>query len=90
MKIVFSDDAWDDYLHWQAHGDGGKTLERINELIKGARRDPFRGIGKPEGLKGDMSGWWSRRITDEHRMVYRVSGKGEAQQLELAQLRYHY
>lgn len=90
MKIVFSDDAWEDYLHWQSHADGGKLLARINELIKAARRDPFRGIGKPEGLRGDLSGWWSRRISDEHRMVYRVAGKCEAQALEIAQLRYHY
>lgn len=90
MKVVFSDDAWEDYLHWQSHSDGGKVLERVNELIKATRRDPFQGIGKPEGLRGDMSGWWSRRITDEHRMVYRVAGKSETQQLEIAQLRYHY
>lgn len=90
MKIVFSDSAWDDYLYWQSHGDGGKTLARVNELIRATRRDPFRGIGKPEGLRGDMSGWWSRRITDEHRLVYRVAGAKDAQQLEIAQVRYHY
>lgn len=90
MKLVFSDDAWEDYLHWQNHGDGGKILLRVNALIKATTRDPFRGIGKPEGLRGDMSGWWSRRITDEHRMVYRVAGSGSAQQIEIAQLRYHY
>ncbi len=90
MRIVFSDHAWEDYLHWQAHSDGGKILERVNMLIKATRRDPFAGVGKPEGLRGDMSGWWSRRITDEHRMVYRVTGRSEAQQLEIAQLRYHY
>lgn len=90
MKLVFSDHAWEDYLHWQEHGYGGKILARVNTLLKEARRDPFRGIGKPEGLKGDLSGWWSRRITEEHRMVYRVTGKGDAQALEIAQLRYHY
>ena len=90
MLLLFSDDAWNDYTFWQSHSDGGKILERVNELIKAVRRDPFRGIGKPEPLKGDMSGWGSRRITDDHRMVYRVVGSGIAQQLEIAQLRYHY
>lgn len=89
MKLVFSDNAWEDYLWWQSAGNE-KGLARLNELIKTARRMPFSGIGKPEPLKGDLSGWWSRRITDEHRFVYRVSGKGEAQSLEIAQLRYHY
>lgn len=89
MKLVFSDDAWEDYLWWQSDGSG-KGLERVNELIRAARRQPFKGIGKPEPLKGDLTGWWSRRITDEHRFVYRASGKGDGQQLEIAQLRYHY
>jgi len=89
MRLVFSDDAWADYLFWQSQGDR-KTLDRVNTLICETARTPFAGIGKPEPLKGDLSGWWSRRITDEHRMVYRVTGKGDAQQLELAQLRYHY
>lgn len=89
MKLVFSDHAWEDYLWWQSAGNE-KGLVRVNELIKTARRMPFKGIGKPEPLKGDLSGWWSRRITDEHRFVYRVSGKGNAQSMEIAQLRYHY
>lgn len=89
MKLVFSDHAWEDYLWWQSAGKE-KGLERVNDLIKAARRMPFKGIGKPEPLKGDLSGWRSRRITDEHRFVYRVSGKGESQSLEIAQLRYHY
>jgi toxin YoeB len=89
MKIVFSDNAWEDFLYWQGIGAGG-PLSRVNELIKNARRDPFSGLGKPEALKGSLSGWWSRRTTEEHRMVYRVSGKGDAQSLEIAQLRYHY
>ena len=67
-----------------------KGLARVNELIKATRRAPFQGIGKPEPLKGDLKGWWSRRITDEHRFVYRVAGKGDEQHLEIAQLRYHY
>lgn len=90
MKLVFSDDAWDDYLYWQEHNDNGRLLERVNQLIKETRRNPFKGLGKPEPLKGQLTGWWSRRISDEHRMVYRVTGKDAAQQLEIAQLRYHY
>ena len=89
MKLIFSDHAWEDYLWWQSPGNE-KGLERVNTLIKTARRMPFKGIGKPEPLRGDLSGWWSRRITDEHRFVYRVSGKGDSQSLEIAQLRYHY
>ncbi|WP_118136061.1 Txe/YoeB family addiction module toxin [Oceanicella sp. SM1341] len=89
MKLVFSDHAWEDYLAWQAPGNE-KGLERVNTLIGAARRRPFEGIGKPEPLRGDLTGWWSRRITGEHRFVYRVSGKGAAQALEIAQLRYHY
>ena len=89
MRLIFSDEAWEDYLFWQSQGDR-KTLDRINTLIRETARSPFAGIGKPEPLKGDLSGWWSRRITDEHRMVYRLAGKGDAQALELSQLRYHY
>lgn len=89
MKLVFSDHAWEDYLWWRSTGDE-KGLERVNDLIEAARRTPFKGIGKPEPLKGSLSGWWSRRITGEHRFVYRVSGEGDAQGLEIAQLRYHY
>lgn len=89
MLLVFSTNAWADYLWWQAKAKG-KQLDRLNDMIEATRRDPFRGIGKPEPLRGDRSGWWSRRINDEHRMVYRVTGKGEVQRLEIAQLRYHY
>ena len=88
MKLVFWPTAWDDYIHWQ--GEGGKTLDRLNTLLKECMRDPFRGLGNPEPLGGNLSGWWSRRINREHRLVYRVSGKGEAQALEVAQCRYHY
>lgn len=89
MKLIFSDNAWDDYLWWQSAGNE-KGLDRVNEMIKAIRRTPFQGIGKPEPLRGNLSGWWSRRITGEHRFVYRVSGQGEAQALEIAQLRHHY
>ncbi|APZ54414.1 Txe/YoeB family addiction module toxin [Salipiger abyssi] len=88
MRLIFSDAAWEDYLHW--HHTDPKLFQRINALIKEARRSPFHGAGKPEPLRGDLSGWWSRRITREHRMVYRVRGAGEDQSLEIAQLRYHY
>lgn len=88
MKLVFWPTAWEDYLLWQA--EDRKILSRINALLKESLRDPFRGTGKPEPLSGNMSGWWSRRITGEHRLVYRVTGKAEAQALEVAQCRYHY
>jgi toxin YoeB len=88
MRLIFSDRGWEDYLHWQA--SDARILDRVNTLIKEAMRDPFRGTGKPEPLKGDLSGWWSRRITGEHRLVYRVSGAGAGQALEVAQARYHY
>ena len=88
MKLVFAEQGWEDYLYWQREDD--RTLERVNTLLKEAMRDPFRGTGKPEPLGGNLGGWWSRRINREHRLVYRVSGKGEAQALEIAQCRYHY
>ena len=84
MKSIFSDDAWDDYLYWQ--NNDRKIVERINKLIQEVKREPFSGLGKPEPLKHALSGFWSRRITDEHRLVYRV----EADALLLAQLRYRY
>jgi toxin YoeB len=88
VKIVFWATAWEDYLHWQASDP--KVLARLNALLQECARDPFRGTGKPEALKQNLSGWWSRRITSEHRLVYRVSGEGEGQALEVAQCRYHY
>ncbi|WPZ31618.1 Txe/YoeB family addiction module toxin (plasmid) [Sulfitobacter sp. OXR-159] len=88
MKLVFSDQAWEDYQYWGSTND--KVHERINELIKQCKRTPFKGTGKPGPLKGDLTGWWSRRISQEDRMVYRVSGTGDSQSLEIAQLRFHY
>lgn len=88
MKLIFSTQAWEDYLHWCATSP--KTRDRINDLIRQAMRTPFNGTGKPEPLRGDLTGWWSRRITSEDRMVYRVSGSGADQRLEIAQLRFHY
>ena len=88
MKLIFAEQAWEDYLHWQA--TDLNTFDRLNSLIKECLREPFRGTGKPEPLRGDLQGWWSRRITLEDRLVYRVSGKGSAQQMEIAQCRFHY
>jgi toxin YoeB len=88
MRIVWTDQAWDDYRYWQRTDP--KILESINDLIRDIERAPCRGLGKPEPLKHVLQGWWSRRITTEHRLVYRVSGKGAARRLEIAQCRYHY
>ena len=88
MNVRWSSRAWADYLHWQAQD--AKLAVKINALIEDVRRSPFKGLGKPEPLKGDLAGWWSRRITDEDRLVYRVTGSGEAQQVEVAQCRRHY
>jgi toxin YoeB len=84
MKLVFAEWAWEDYLHWQAQD--AKILERLNTLIKECARTPFSGTGKPEPLRGNLRGWWSRRITKEHRLVYKI----EDDSLFIAQCRYHY
>lgn len=84
MKLVFADEAWEDYLYCQKQDK--RIVERINKLIREVQREPFSGVGKPEPLKHALSGFWSRRITDEQRMVYRV----EDDALLIAQLRYHY
>jgi len=84
VKLSFSEEAWEDYQYWLKHDR--KRLERINALIKEASRSPFSGTGKPESLKHALAGWWSRRIDREHRFVYRVLGD----ELQIAQLRYHY
>ena len=88
MRLIFSPESWSDYLFWQ---ENDKVIcKRINDLIKDVMRSPFAGIGRPEPLLGQFQGLWSRRITREHRLVYRVSGKGEAQSLEIASCRFHY
>lgn len=84
MKLMFSSHAWDDYLYWQSTDK--KVLKRINTLIKEIQRQPYEGIGKPEPLKHGLSGYWSRRINDEHRIIYRCDNDT----LLIAQLRYHY
>ena len=84
MKLVFAEQAWEDYLYWQQQDK--RIVKRINELIDNTMREPFNGIGKPEPLKHALAGYWSRRITAEHRMGY----KPERDALLIAQLRYHY
>ena len=84
MKLIFSDHAWDDYLYWRK--SKWKILKRVNLLIQAIMRDPFAGVGKPEALRHGLSGYWSRRINDEHRIVYKpLDGT-----IFIAQLRYHY
>ncbi len=101
MKLIFSENAWEDYLYWQKTDKKNLALDscsstetaktalsrkRINLLIQDIKRSPFEGIGKPEPLKYDLSGYWSRRIDDEHRIVYKVQNDA----IFLSQLRYHY
>jgi toxin YoeB len=86
--VVFQSAAWTDYTLWQT--TDSKVLARINALIGDCRRHPFTGIGKPEPLKRNLSGWWSRRITSEHRLIYRVTSRGDAQAIEILSCRYHY
>jgi toxin YoeB len=88
LRLLFSGRAWDQYLHWQR--TDSNVLERLNGLITECQRTPFKGTGRPEPLKGELQGWWSRRITLEDRLVYRVSGSRPDQQLEIAQCRFHY
>lgn len=84
MNIQFSSRGWEDYVYWQQFDK--KILKRINELLKEISRNPYEGTGKPEPLKHALSGFWSRRITNEHRLVYRVEGDV----VKVAQARYHY
>ena len=84
MRVVFTPHGWDDYRHW--HTSDRAILQRVNRLVDDARRDPFAGIGKPEQLKHALAGAWSRRVTDEHRLVYLVDGDD----LVILQARFHY
>ena len=88
MKVVWTPNAKEEYLYWSKTDQ--KILGWINDLIRDIQRDPFRGLGKPEPLKYHLQGCWSRRITIDDRLVYRVSGKGDAKQVEIIQCRYHY
>jgi toxin YoeB len=88
VLLAWQRHAWEDSLYWQAADR--KVLLRINELLKDALRHPFEGVGKPEPLKGTLKGYWSRRITQEHRLVYTMIGEGENKMLVVAQCRFHY
>ncbi|MDO9596209.1 MAG: Txe/YoeB family addiction module toxin [Azoarcus sp.] len=84
MTLVFSDQAWEDYRYWQKQDR--KMVERINKLIREIQRRPYEGIGKPEPLKHALAGFWSRRLNDEHRIVYRIEGDA----MQIAQLRFRH
>ncbi|NOQ29853.1 MAG: Txe/YoeB family addiction module toxin [Helicobacteraceae bacterium] len=84
MRLIFSDKAWGDYMFWQQ--TDRQVLKKINNLIRDIKRNPFDGVGKPEPLKHELSGFWSRRITDEHRLVYEISENSTA----IASCRFHY
>ncbi len=83
-RITFSQNSWEDYISWQS--EDRKTLKKINELIKEIERTPYKGLGKPEALKYDLTGYWSRRIDREHRLVYQVIGE----EILIYSCRYHY
>ncbi|RWX50256.1 toxin YoeB [Candidatus Electrothrix marina] len=83
-QLAWTDEAWKDYVYWQSQDK--KTLKRINKLIDAVKRDPFRGIGKPEALKENLSGFWSRRIDEANRLVYAVTD----QYITIISCRYHY
>jgi len=85
ISLIFLPEAWDDYIYWQ--GQDKKTLRRINKILQDISRNAFEGIGKPEPLHGNMSGWWSRRIDDANRIVYRMQDNGN---IEISQCRGHY
>lgn len=84
MKYIFVDESWEDYLYWQKTDE--KKVKRINDLLKDISRHPFDGIGKPEALKHKYAGFWSRRIDEEHRLIYRY----EEDQILIAKCRFHY
>ena len=84
MKLIFTQNAWDDYLYWQQNDK--QIVKRINQLIKDIKRDPFNGLGKPEPLKHELRGFWSRRITSEHRLVYEANEESIA----IVSCRFHY
>ena len=83
-RVTFTPEAWEEYLYWQSHDK--QILKKVNQLLKDSQRDPFSGIGKPEPLKNDLSGSWSRRISDVHRLVYIVNDI----EIQVTSCRYHY
>jgi toxin YoeB len=88
LRVLFTIQGWEDYRALRE--DNPKAHQKLDVLIAECRRNPFRGTGKPEPLKDNLKGWWSRRVTQEHRLVYRVSGSGDTQVIEIAQCRLHY
>ena len=88
MKLRWSEAAWEDYLYRQEADI--TALRRINSIIRDIERNPFAGIGRPEPLMHELRGWWSRRISAQHRLVYRVVGRGDEQRIEIVGCRYHY
>ena len=89
MKLIeWTENAWSDYVHWQAYDQA--VVEKINLLIKECLRTPFEGMGKPEPLRGELAGFWSRRLTSEHRFIYAVRGKRPEQVLHIIACRFHY
>lgn len=88
MRVEFTANGWEDYCYWSDHD--AEKAERIRELIRDIKRDPFKGLGKPEPLKHELAGYWSRRIDGEHRLVYRVQGTGKERWLTVLMCRYHY
>ncbi|MGS1000152.1 Txe/YoeB family addiction module toxin [Burkholderia glumae] len=84
LNIMWTAEAWDDYVYWQ--GQDKKTIKRINQLIRDTQRSPFEGIGKPEPLKENLTGFWSRRIDETNRLVYEIAGT----QINIISCRYHY
>lgn len=86
--MTFWPAAWEDYRRWQEHD--AKLTDKVDALIDGWRRHPFKGTGKPEPPGGNLTGWWSRWISYEHRLVYRIAGSGAGQVLQVAQCRYHH
>jgi toxin YoeB len=88
LNILWAGAAWEDYTEWQRQDRA--TVAKINQLVDNIQRTPFAGLGKPEPLRGPLAGWWSRRISGEHRLVYRVAGTPPDQRIEIVQCRYHY
>jgi len=88
MIVAFTELAWQDYQYWQ--NNDPKISEKVNDLIKEISGDSFKGLGKPEPLRGNLAGYWSRRISGEHRLVYRVSGSKPDQTITIIQIRFHY
>lgn len=88
MRLGFTSIGWEHYRYWMEHDK--QMLKRLNRIIEDCRRAPYSGIGKPEPLHMNLTGWWSRRIDGEHRLVYRVAGPEDDPVLEIAQCRYHY